>query len=228
MRAVTILATVLLVPVAAWANLGLPNELANPGFESTSGWTITTANQPPLLSPHIAYSGLAQFGVQPAPGGGSYCGGVAGQSIAFAGGLLSQVVDESLYPGWDETKSEKVVEVDFRYFQYSLAGGPMTLNVYLDWMSDGSYPNEQSPSYVRQLIKTISSTNSGGWQLSDTEVTLPVQPRWLSVDFEFVGFTGTAINVVDLTDLQGQCIPEPATLSLLALGGLAMMRRRRH
>jgi hypothetical protein len=43
----------------------------------------------------------------------------------------------------------------------------------------------------------------------------------IAIDFDVAGTSG-AINALRLT-----AVPEPATLGLLALGGLAMLRRRR-
>lgn len=220
------LAAVTLLATAAWAGLGLPNEAANPGFELSTGWTVSGP-----VSQHLAYSGLTPYGVPKCPTNpGSYCGGIGGQNLAFPGGELSQVVDESLYPGWVPEFSQKLVEIDFWYFQKSLADVPMALRVYVDYMLDLSYPDPQSPLYVKQLVKEIVNWDSGGWKFNDTDVLLPVQPRWLSIHFEFSYFSGTAISIIDNVDLQGQCVPEPS--SLLALGSgaataFALVRRKR-
>ena len=45
-------------------------------------------------------------------------------------------------------------------------------------------------------------------------------PEWVSLEFYGYGFE------VDY-DFTDWCIPEPATMSLLALGGLALIRRKR-
>jgi hypothetical protein len=69
-----------------------------------------------------------------------------------------------------------------------------------------------------QLIETIPLHDS--WLQSTWEVVLPYNPQ-----FETVHITG-AVDVGELV-VDTQCIPEPVTLSLLALSGLAMLRRRK-
>ncbi len=77
-------------------------------------------------------------------------------------------------------------------------------------------------SVVGDMI-TIASTDLGdGW----TEATLQwvIQPNSLSEEFHLYGNAMVSDIVIDTwcTD-----VPEPATLSILAIGGLAMLKRRR-
>jgi len=63
----------------------------------------------------------------------------------------------------------------------------------------------------------------------DGPFTLNFNPEWVSIDIRFADGT-TIEGGVDI--LQGsmiwhECVPEPATMSLLALGGLVVLRRRR-
>jgi len=213
---------------AAWAGLGLPNELVNPGLEGTSGWSITGGGG--LLSNHLPYSYLAPFGVGPPSGGGSYCGGVAGQNVSYPGGQLWQIVDEAQFPGWNPDLHQKIVEVEFWYRQVSYADVPMNILVALDYMEDGGPIDPGAPNYVYEPIGQITNMNSGGWKFWSKDVVLPVQPRYLSLHFDFTYFSGTGLNIIDLVDLQGKCIPEPTSLLALAtglLGVLGVVRRRR-
>ena len=52
------------------------------------------------------------------------------------------------------------------------------------------------------------------------EEILEYNPEWISIDV--MGY-----NVAIIGEIYHECVPEPATLSLLALGGLAVLARRR-
>ena len=61
----------------------------------------------------------------------------------------------------------------------------------------------------------------GGEDITDGIIIPDYNPEWISIDirgynFEIIGGT-----------LWHECVPEPATLSLLALGGFALLRRRK-
>lgn len=229
MRTVLSIIVVMFMTTAAWAGLGLPNEAANPGFELTSGWTVTEGGG--LLSQHLPYSGLTPYGVPKCPTSpGNYCGGVGAAGASYPNGELSQIVDELGRPGWRDDGLAKLVEVDFYYYQKSLADVNMHLGIYLDYMLDGGPIDPQSPNYVKELIGEIKNWDSGGWKSWSKDVLLPVQPRYLSLHLKFWGFTGTGVNIVDNVDLQGKCIPEPSSLLALGaglLGVLGVLRRRR-
>jgi hypothetical protein len=216
---------VILAPTAAFAGLGLPNELADPGFEAGGAWTVTGGGG--YLSDHVSYAVLGGLGVPSAPGGGSFAGGVYGQNIAYPGGQLSQVVNEAEFPGWDPLLDQKLVEIEFDYLHVNFADVPMNTIVYLDYMDDGSYPDPGAPGYNYVQVGQVTGGPNGVWQHADILWELDTQPQYLSLHFDLTYFTGTGVNIIDNVDLQGLCIPEPATLSLLALGGLALLRRRR-
>ena len=221
MRTVLSILIVAFMASGAWAT----NELSDPSFETGGLWTITGGGG--ALQNHLKFS---TYGI-PGSGYGTYGGGVAGQNLSFPGGKLSQIVDESKFPGWIEGGTAKQVTVSFRYFQMSYADVPMNLLIYLDYMMDGTYPVEGQPGYVYQQIGQITNWNTGGvWKNASYSVLLPVQPRYLSLHFDFTYFSGTGANVIDAVDLQGQCIPEPSSLLAMAtglFGVVGILRRRR-
>ena len=68
----------------------------------------------------------------------------------------------------------------------------------------------------------ITFSSKGGWAFGTGWFDLPIDynPVWVSVDI-------SGIDATIYGTIEHQCIPEPATLSLLALGGLALIRRRK-
>jgi hypothetical protein len=52
-------------------------------------------------------------------------------------------------------------------------------------------------------------------------------PEWVSIDVLTSGGLPNIEAVSVFGSITHECVPEPATLSLLALGGLALIRRRR-
>ena len=71
------------------------------------------------------------------------------------------------------------------------------------------------------------------WYISEVEpgVPLPCLDFNINIEFEIRGSDYTTLTLLDArvdgVTVQHICVPEPTTLSLLALGGLALRRRRR-
>ena len=95
--------------------------------------------------------------------------------------------------------------------------------VQLTWepQAPGNVPTVWETIYGVDATHIGTDTMLGGlWVHSVYEIVLPENPP-----FEIVRIDG-GINVDQLV-IDTLCIPEPATLGLLLVGGLAMLRRRR-
>jgi hypothetical protein len=59
------------------------------------------------------------------------------------------------------------------------------------------------------------------------EIIEEYNPEWVSIDIRYVDWGPNSEGISFEGDICHECVPEPATMSLLALGGLAVLRRRR-
>ena len=87
----------------------------------------------------------------------------------------------------------------------------------------GPHPGPDDEEYIRRLIDygidvpINPVTGEGRWS---GRLPVPYNPEWISIDIRGYDYTitGTLVH---------ECVPEPATMGLLALGGLAVIRRKR-
>lgn len=111
----------------------------------------------------------------------------------------------------------------------SLGGGASTATVnqngtFLgDWSGAGNYgPTQFTPGLPFQMQNSV--TGPGGqdpwWNSAFGVVRIDDPISSLTIEFSQISGDGLGVNI-------GHVVPEPATLVLLAMGGLAMIRRRR-
>ena len=163
--------------------------------------------------------------------------------------LLRTIVDD--FDGlWDDRYHQKEIDLFF----YAHLAGDGFINVRFDWWDDPAIPKPSNVPGITPLPDgvspwyTLTATNLGdfedgshlimpgeepgdgvGWTAYSFHDIWDHQPRWVSIEIELGNYTSGIGGEALITgiDFEAQCIPEPATLMLVALGGLALLRRRK-
>jgi len=112
---------------------------------------------------------------------------------------------------------------------------PSFLEIAINWSTldfgptgpDGPPPMPQDEPYIMREIIFYTAV-SGHVYIESSYVIPDYNPEWVSIDIRADIPVGTVVNTVQVTGwIEHDCIPEPATLGLLLLGGLALLRRKR-
>jgi hypothetical protein len=191
---------------------------------------VPWASASPLLS------GQALFAVpEPDPIGGITIAG--GVPVPFATGNLNGTLTSSVIAG---DVSNPLGGLTFTYLLQNNAAaiddiGRLTVNNFAGWLTDVSFQaaavgvpplsNDRSPGLGDVMGFTFSSLGGGPGPVPPGQSSM-----LLVVQTNAPQFTQTFASVIDGSVASVPSfspIPEPATLSLLILGGLAMIRRRR-
>ena len=70
--------------------------------------------------------------------------------------------------------------------------------------------------------------NGMDWYTVIQYIVIAPNPEWEDFVFGAVMTTAESVFLVDSIEIATECVPEPATMGLLALGGLTLLVRRRH
>ncbi len=185
-----------------------PNTAPSPDWEYNGfqpvvldNWTTTIVTQFDVDTP----GGASPF----FDSGGTRHGDQFGKSalISTEGGQMSKLMGNLDQPDWI-----KLFHVEIIWF-----GGDTSADVSIDVQAAGVVDITQT---------TIDDDDDPNWHWTSIDGTIIPQPDRETFLFNFAAVTNPIY--VDSVYVGTHCvIPEPATLSLLVLGGLAVMRPRR-
>ncbi len=90
----------------------------------------------------------------------------------------------------------------------------------LSWILD------DSDSHFDRISRSISPIEGTDWLLLEDEWYIAPNPSSEKLCFGFAGIDGQQAALASF-EVSTWCIPEPATMALLGLGGMALLRRRK-
>lgn len=214
-----------LLTVLAFASFASANLLSNGDFSSTTFVNASTINAgSPSLGTWIAPDSSWEFTGTIAQHGSS------ADANAFGTGLAQVIAAPA-----DGT----VLTFSFDYV--NSAGFGLDVHVYGIDSSAGFPGTSSNPGSIAGATNFLTSVDGGDGDLDvgststgvfntfvENNVTVTGGHDYLVVSFEFLGASavsdpGLVERAIDNVSL----VPEPATMSLLGLGGLALLRRRR-
>lgn len=127
------------------------------------------------------------------------------------------------------------------------AGGGDIVDVAINWSNDlypdgtGQPPMPDQENFIERQIIWPGTGTPGDVEFDPATGTIHLKnrpedgdpfiisdynPEWVSIDVRFAD--GTIMQDVTISgEIWHECVPEPTTMTFLALGGLAVLRRRR-
>ncbi len=115
---------------------------------------------------------------------------------------------------YDIANEQKLVRVQITYWsQAGTPGSPSGFNVWTDQGGPVFFPAVEAESYY----------HTDGWVTKAYDFTLEPNPEWEDIGLKFNNYP----EYVDQVVIDTWCVPEPATLGLMLVGSLALLRRRK-
>lgn len=150
-------------------------------------------------------------------------------SIEGWGDRMRQVIDDTLNPLWNPSYHVKVIDLqaDIALLTKDHSTGGVRFRLdYWDEIYNGQNeaPAITDPGYhVTDWVEYKSNQEFWFTTVNPFDrIVLPIQPRWISVEIEFLQPPGT-VNLVDNVTLTSKCVPEPGAIASLATGLLGLV-----